>query len=59
MYGEMVQAAYDTLLTKDVYSMYFGNCVKGVMDPGQSLGDPDVGTYTQLGKDARQYKVCL
>lgn len=59
MYGEMVQAVYDTLVTKDVYSPFFGNCVKGVMDPGKSLGDPDSGIaiYTQLGDAAKRYEV--
>lgn len=54
-YGEMVQAVYDTLLTKDVYSQYFGNCVPGVIVEGQKLSEAE--PYTQLGDEAKKYKV--
>jgi hypothetical protein len=56
-YGQMVQAVYDTLLTKDIYSLYFGNCVPGVMIEGQKLSCPKVQTYTQLGEEAQKYTV--
>ena len=56
MYGEMVQAVYDTLLTNDVYSPYFGNCVPGLMQPKKKLGET-VQNYTQLGEEAKQYTV--
>ena len=56
MYGEMVQAVYDTLLTNDLYSPYFGNCVPGLMQVDEKLGNT-VQNYTQLGEDAKQYTV--
>lgn len=48
---------YDTLLTKDVYSLYFGNCVPDVMMEGQKLSCPKVKQYTQLGDEAQKYTV--
>jgi hypothetical protein len=53
----MVQAVYDTLLTKDVYSLYFGNCVPDVMMEDQKLSCPKVKQYTQLGDEAQKYTV--
>jgi hypothetical protein len=57
MYGEMVQAVYDTLQTKDEFSADNGLCAPPAMQEGQSLGAEAVGKYTTLGEDAKQYKV--
>jgi len=56
-YGEMVQAVYDTLQTKNVYRQNFGNCMEDAMLQGQKLGDEEVLQYTQLGDEAKEYKV--
>jgi len=57
MYGEMVQAVYDTLQTKDEFSADNGLCAEPAMREGQSLGAEAVGKYTTLGDDAKQYTV--
>lgn len=55
MYGEMVQAVYDTLQTKDKFREYYGYCAPGVMLPGDQLAA--VGEYTTLGEGAKSYRV--
>jgi hypothetical protein len=57
MYGEMVQAVYDTLQTKDEFSADNGLCAPPAMQEGQRLGAEAVGKYTTLGEDAKQYTV--
>ena len=61
MYGELVQAVYDTLLTKDVYSQCFGECYPDVaMEEGStlaSLSGPDGYFPYFTGPKAGQYKV--
>jgi hypothetical protein len=61
MYGEMVQAVYDTLLTKDVYSQCFGECYPDeAMTEGTTLGSiggPDGYFPYFVGPKAGQYKV--
>lgn len=69
-YGEMVQAVYDTLLTKNVYSVLFGRCCDGAMVPGEQLKDmerhllvgPEAGEYrvkTQIEADSGAYKLVV
>lgn len=57
MYGEMVQAVYDTLQTKDEFSKDNGYCAPGAMQKGQKLGDPEIERHTILGKEAKEYTV--
>ncbi|WIA17727.1 hypothetical protein OEZ85_009243 [Tetradesmus obliquus] len=55
-YGEMVQAVYDTLETKDVYSRFFGGCMAGAMVKGSTLGANN-GEFINVGEAAAKYTI--
>ncbi|KAF6265180.1 hypothetical protein COO60DRAFT_1119417 [Scenedesmus sp. NREL 46B-D3] len=55
-YGEMVQAVYDTLETKDVFSRFFGGCMAGAMREGSTLGDNN-RKFINVGEAAAKYKI--
>ena len=59
MYGEMVQAVYDTLQTKDKYSADNGYCAPGAMQKDHKLGDSETAKHTALEKEAQKYKVSV
>lgn len=51
-----VQAVYDTLETKDVYSRFFGGCMAGAMVKGSTLGANN-GEFINVGEAAAKYTV--
>lgn len=53
----LLQAVYDTLQTKDVYSRFFGRCIAGALKPGSTLQENKDKQYILVSKEAAQYKV--
>jgi hypothetical protein len=51
-----MQAVYDTLETKDVYSRFFGGCKAGAMTEGSTLGENN-RKFINVGEAAAKYKV--
>jgi hypothetical protein len=52
----VLQAVYDTLETKDVYSRFFGGCMAGAMMEGSTLGDNNI-KFINVGEAAAKYTV--
>jgi hypothetical protein len=53
-----LQAVYDTLETKDVYSRFFGGCKAGAMEEGSTLGKNN-RDFINVGEAAAKYKVSI
>jgi hypothetical protein len=51
-----LQAVYDTLETKDVYSRFFGGCMAGAMEENSTLAANN-GEFINVGEAAAKYTV--